>query len=80
MSDQRMNAGDQGTQPDSGSAPNDQVSVSAQGGKHRSAPESAGSQPARTESSINDEVQDSDGGEGGGYDPRGRDNIDQIKG
>jgi hypothetical protein len=56
------------------------VTVSAQGGKHRSAPESAGSQPARSESSINDEVQDSDGGEGGGYDPRGRDNIDQIKG
>ena len=80
MSDQRMNAGDQGTQPDSGSAPNDQVTTSAAGGKGRGAPESAGSQPARTESSINDEVQDSEGGTGGGYDPRGRDNIDQVKG
>ena len=79
MSDQRMNAGDQGTQPDSGSAPNDQVTVSAQGGKGRGAPASAGSQPARTESSINDEVQDSEGGDGG-YDPHGRDNIEQIKG
>ncbi len=31
MSDQRMNASDQGSQPDSGSAPNDQVNVDAQG-------------------------------------------------
>ena len=78
MSDQRMNAGDQGTQPDSGSAPNDQVTVSAQGGKHRSAPASAGSQPARNEGGQ-DEVQESEGGTGG-FDPHGRDNIDQIKG
>ena len=79
MSDQHMNAGDQGTQPDSGSAPNDQVNANAAGGKGRSAPESAGSQPARTEDSINNEVQDSEGG-AGGYDPRGRDNIEQVKG
>lgn len=79
MSDQRMNAGDQGTQPDSGSAPNDQVTVSAQGGKHRSAPESAGSQPARTEGGTNNQVQDSEG-DSTGYDPHGRDNIEQIKG
>ena len=31
MSDQRMNASDQGSQPDSGSSPNDQVNVDAQG-------------------------------------------------
>ncbi len=31
MSDQRMNAGDQGSQPDSGNSPNDQVNVDAQG-------------------------------------------------
>ena len=31
MSDQRMNASDQGSQPDSGSAPNDQVNIDAQG-------------------------------------------------
>lgn len=31
MSDQNMNAGDQGSQPDSGSSPNDQVNVDAQG-------------------------------------------------
>lgn len=79
MSDQHMNAGDQGTQPDSGSAPNDQVTTSAAGGKGRGAPESAGSQPARTEGSVNNEVQDSEGG-ASGYDPSGRDNIDHIKG
>ena len=31
MSDQRMNASDQGSQPDSGSDPRDQVSVDGQG-------------------------------------------------
>jgi hypothetical protein len=31
MSDQRMNAGDQGSQPDSGSDPKDQVTVDGQG-------------------------------------------------
>ncbi len=31
MSDQQMNAGNQGSQPDSGSSPNDQVNVDAQG-------------------------------------------------
>ena len=31
MSDQKMNASDQGSQPDSGSSPNDQVNVDAQG-------------------------------------------------
>jgi len=31
MSDQRMNASDQGSQPDSGSSPNDQVNVDGQG-------------------------------------------------
>ena len=31
MSDQHMNAADQGSQPDSGSAPNDQVTIDAQG-------------------------------------------------
>jgi len=33
MSDQNMNAADQGSQPDSGSAPNDQVNVDAQGSR-----------------------------------------------
>ena len=33
MSDQNMNAGDQGSQPDSGSAPNDQVNIDAQGSR-----------------------------------------------
>ncbi|HKP53762.1 MAG TPA: hypothetical protein VJ183_14065 [Chloroflexia bacterium] len=31
MSDQHMNASDQGSQPDSGSDPNDQVTVDGQG-------------------------------------------------
>lgn len=31
MSDQKMNAGDQGSQPDSGSDPSDQVTVDGQG-------------------------------------------------
>lgn len=31
MSDQRMNASDQGSQPDSGSDPNDQVTLDGQG-------------------------------------------------
>ena len=46
MSDQHMNAGDQGTQPDSGSAPNDQVTTSAAGGGPQGAPRSHGSAPA----------------------------------
>ncbi len=33
MSDQNMNAADQGSQPDSGSAPNDQVNIDAQGSR-----------------------------------------------
>ena len=33
MSDQHMNAADQGSQPDSGSAPNDQVNIDAQGSR-----------------------------------------------
>ncbi len=46
MSDQRMNAAGEGTQPDSGSNPNDQMTLSALGGGGRSAPEGGGSQPA----------------------------------
>jgi hypothetical protein len=45
MSDQHMNAGDQGTQPDSGSAPNDQITTSAGGGSPQGAPGSHGSAP-----------------------------------
>jgi len=73
MSDRRMNASDQGTQPDSGSAPNDQVVANASGGKHRSAPASSGSQPL-TPVPENDEKADPDWSEGG------RDNIQSIKG
>lgn len=45
MSDQHMNAGDQGTQPDSGSAPNDHIYLNAAGGSPQGAPSSSGSQP-----------------------------------
>ena len=72
MADQLMNASDQGTQPDSGSAPNDQVHTEAAGGKHRSAPESSGSQPQG-------QVPDSEE-HGHGWDNSGRDNIQSIKG
>jgi hypothetical protein len=52
MSDQHMNAGDQGTQPDSGSAPNDSVNVNAAGGSPQGAPGSAGSQPDHTQGVV----------------------------
>ncbi|MEO8285509.1 MAG: hypothetical protein ABI670_03620 [Chloroflexota bacterium] len=73
MSDQRMNASDQGTQPDSGSAPNDQVAAEANAGKHRSAPQSSGTQPLS-------HVPDNDEHGGHGWDNTGRDNIESIKG
>ena len=72
MSDQRMNASDQGTQPDSGSAPNDQVHAESAGGKHRSAPASSGTQP---QSPVPDNDQSADS------QPNSkRDNIQSIKG
>ena len=46
MSDQRMNASDQGSQPDSGSAPNDQVTLDAQGSNRDKG--GTGSQPLGT--------------------------------
>jgi hypothetical protein len=49
MSDQHMNAGDQGTQPDSGSAPNDQITTSAGGGAPQGAAGSHGSAPTGQE-------------------------------
>ena len=72
MSDQRMNASDQGTQPDSGSAPNDQVVANSGGGKHRSAPASRGSQPL-THVPDNDEQAGQEGNNSR------RDNIQSIK-
>ena len=54
MSDQHMNAGDQGTQPDSGSAPNDQVTLNAAGGGPQGAPRSSGSQPEGATPPIGD--------------------------
>lgn len=56
MSDQRMNAGDQGTQPDSGSAPNDSVNLNAAGGSPQGAPSGSGSQPDRTQGEIGNEA------------------------
>jgi hypothetical protein len=53
MSDQHMNASDQGTQPDSGSAPNDQVTTSAAGGGPQGAPRSHGSAPTGQEGVVN---------------------------
>ena len=73
MSDQRMNASDQGTQPDSGSAPNDQVHAESAGGKHRSAPASSGTQPQGN-------VPDNGDSEGQNWTDSGRDNIQSIKG
>ncbi len=52
MSDQHMNAGNQGTQPDSGSAPNDSVNVNAAGGSPQGAPGSSGSQPDHTQGVV----------------------------
>jgi hypothetical protein len=72
MSDQRMNASDQGTQPDSGSAPNDQVHAESAGGKHRSSPASSGTQP-QSPTPDNDQAADAQ--------PNSkRDNIQSIKG
>jgi hypothetical protein len=46
MSDQHMNASDQGSQPDSGSAPNDQVTLDAQGSNRNKG--GTGAQPLET--------------------------------
>jgi hypothetical protein len=59
MSDQRMNASDQGSQPDSGSAPNDQVSIDAQGsnrnkGGQGTRPQGSSDLGVGGESSLND--------------------------
>jgi hypothetical protein len=82
MSDQHMNASDQGTQPDSGSAPNDQVNVNAAGGSPQGAPSSAGSQPDRTQGDIANKGRVPEDGDGEqGYEaPGGKDNINRIKG
>ena len=72
MSDQRMNASDQGTQPDSGSAPNDQVHAESAGGKHRGAADSSGTQP---QSPVPDNDQPADA-----QPSSKRDNIQSIKG
>jgi hypothetical protein len=45
MSDQKWNAADKGTQPDSGSAPNDQIVTESAGGAPQGAPSGSGSQP-----------------------------------
>ena len=73
MSDQRMNAGDQGTQPDSGSAPNDQIVVESAGGKHRGAPKSSGTQP-QSQMPKNEEE------DAQNWNSSRRDNIQNIKG
>jgi hypothetical protein len=73
MSDQRMNASDQGTQPDSGSAPNDQVAAEAAGGKHRAAPAGSGTQP-QGQTPKNEE------GDAQNWNDFGRDNIQNING
>ncbi|MEO5951266.1 MAG: hypothetical protein ABIQ44_02250, partial [Chloroflexia bacterium] len=56
MSDQHMNAGKQGTQSDSGSAPNDSVNdsvnVNAARGSPQGAPGSSGSQPDHTQGVV----------------------------
>lgn len=85
MSDQHMNASDQGTQPDSGSAPNDSVNLNANGGGPQSAPNSSGSQPESQQGDIKNNAAVQGGGEGGhgegGYEaPGGKDNINHIKG
>jgi hypothetical protein len=67
-----MNASDQGTQPDSGSAPNDQVHAESAGGKHRSAPASSGTQPPPA-------IPDNDQPEDAQPNSK-RDNIQSIKG
>ena len=59
MSDQRMNAADQGSQPDSGSAPNDQVNIDAQGSRGNkkgkaTRPQSSSDLGAGGEGSLND--------------------------
>lgn len=82
MSDQHMNASDQGTQPDSGSAPNDSVNINAAGGSPQSAPGSSGSQPARTQGNITNKGRlPEDNQPDATHDaPGGKDNIDHIKG
>ena len=83
MSDQHMNAADQGTQPDSGSAPNDSINVSAAGGAPQGAPGSAGSQPDRNAQGVQgNQAQVPEDGEGEqGYEASGgKDNINHIKG
>jgi hypothetical protein len=77
MSDQRMNASDQGTQPDSGSNPNDQTTVSAQATGGTGVPESHGSMP---EDQAGNPEQAAEKNVSQGYDGHGRDNINQIKG
>jgi hypothetical protein len=73
MSDQRMNASDQGSQPDSGSNPNDQVTASAQSTGGVGVPESGGSEPETQAGGPGQNVAQ-------GYDGHGRDNINQVKG
>ena len=73
MSDQRMNAGDQGTQPDSGSAPNDQVHAESAGGKHHGAPAGGGTQPQGKMPKNEEENAQN-------WNDSGRDNIQSIKG
>lgn len=58
MSDQRMNASDQGSQPDSGSAPNDQVTLDAQASNRDKGGQ--GAQPADTPGGIDNEVKEKD--------------------
>lgn len=82
MSDQHMHAADQGTQTDSGSAPNDSVNLDAAGGSPQGAPGSSGSQPDRTQGTIANQARVPEDGEGeNGYEaPGGKDNIKHIKG
>jgi hypothetical protein len=73
MSDQRMKAGDQGTQPDSGIAPNDQPVEEAAGGKHRGTSAGSGTQPqGRVPKTEEEDDRD--------WNSSGRDNIQSIKG
>ena len=80
MSDQFMNASDQGTQPDSGSAPNDSVNLNAAGGSPQGAPSSAGSQPDRTQGEIANKGRPTEATTEEYEAPGGKDNINYIKG
>jgi hypothetical protein len=56
MSDQKWNAADKGTVPDSGSAPNDQVTTNNAGGAPQGAPSGGGSQPAGQPNNVTEQT------------------------